>query len=665
MTLSGRCLRYHAITDGNLERGGQDMLTREQRQDLVRVARGQLPADLSIRNARIVDVHTLTVYRASVAVKHGYIALVGEETDAQRVMDAGGCFLAPGLIDAHIHIESSLMTPRRFAEVVVPRGTVGVVAEPHEIVNVTGMAGLRWMLEAGAAAALHVWSSVPSCVPASNFEASGARVVASDVAAALRVPGVLGLAEMMNYPGVLNLDEEVWAILEAARQHREAGRSARMDGHAAGLRGREYQAYVNAGLESDHEAVTELEALERLRAGTWLMVRDGSAARNLAAIAPLLARLKPNRAMLVTDDADAGELLERGHLDRLLRQAVRLGVPAAYAVRAVSLAPCEYWRLPERGAVAVGCVADLVLFCDLEEFAVDWTMIAGRIVARDGVLLEETSTDQMAIGAKSVRLPATWGAADLAVRLPRRRPIIGVKPDQIYTERLEPQRLLVADPNRDLVKIAVVERHRGSGRTGVAFVHGTGLKRGALAQTVAHDHHNIITIGVDDEDMALAAQLLAHLGGGAVAVLDGEVKALLELPIAGLMSDAPAAEIVAAQRELEVAARALGCTLSNPVLSLSFLALTVIPSLKITDQGLFDVDAWRLLDAPKTDPAFQKLEIELALHRPKERRGFPTPPRFVTAERAIFDPLKITLPESIKTNVRRVRNPPDPNRLLN
>ncbi|NJK45678.1 MAG: adenine deaminase [Pleurocapsa sp. SU_196_0] len=291
-------------------------LTREQRQDLVRVARGELTADVSIRNARVVDVHTLTVYRASVAVKHGFVALVGEDTDAVEIVDASGGFLAPGLLDAHIHIESSLMTPRRFAGVVVPRGTVGVVAEPHELVNVMGLSGLHWMLEAGRNTPLHVWASVPSCVPASRFEASNATVTAADLGEALRTEGVLGLAEMMNYPGVLNLDAAVWDILEAAR-------GGRMDGHAAGLRGREYQAYVNAGLESDHEAVTETEAFERLRAGSWLMVRDGSAARNLEAIAPLLTRLKPPRAMLVTDDADAGELLERGHLDRLLREAVR------------------------------------------------------------------------------------------------------------------------------------------------------------------------------------------------------------------------------------------------------------------------------------------------------------------------------------------------------
>jgi adenine deaminase len=598
------------------------MLTREQRQDLVRVARGQLAADVSIRNVRVVDVHTLTVFRASVALKHGFVALVGEDTEALEVVDALGRFLAPGLIDAHIHIESSLLTPRRFAQVVVPRGTVGVVAEPHEIVNVAGLPGLRWMLEAGAATPLRVWGSVPSCVPASRFEASNARVDATDIPEALRLEGVLGLAEMMNYPGVLNLDADVWDILEAAR-------GARMDGHAAGLSGRDYQAYVNAGLESDHEAVSETQAFERLRAGSWLMVRDGSAARNLEALAPLLARLKPPRAMLVTDDADAGELLERGHMDRLLREAVRLGVPAAYAVRAASLAPAEYWRLPNRGAVAPGCVADLVLFDDLERFEVLWTMIAGRVVAREGALLEPLTGTLEPIAANSVRLPDDWDASRLQVRSPRRHPVIGVRPDQIYTDTLEKQRLLLADPSRDFVKIAVVERHRGSGRTGIGFTSGTGLKRGAFAQTVAHDHHNIVALGVNDSDMEVAVRVLAHLGGGAVVVDDGEVKATLELPVGGLMSDAPATEVVAAQRDLEAALRARGCTLPNPMLTLSFMALTVIPSLKITDQGLFDVTHWRLLDAPQMqDSSVSDSSLE--------------------AEHAEVNPLKSPLPTSLK-----------------
>lgn len=631
-------------------------LTRQQRHDLVMVARGELSADLLIQNARVVDVHTLTVYRASVAIKHGFITLVGEDVAATETLDAGGLFLAPGLIDAHIHIESSLMTPRRFAQVVVPRGTVGVIAEPHEIVNVCGIGGLEWMLANGVESPLRVWASVPSCVPASAFEAGNATVTAADIARALEHPQVLGLAEMMNYPGVLGGDAGVWDILETALENAQKT-GKRLDGHAAGLRGREYQAYVAAGLESDHEAVTEREAFERLRAGSWLMVRDGSAARNLEAIASLLSRLKPPRAMLVTDDVDAGELLERGHLDRLLREAVRHGVPPTYAIRAVTLAPAEYWRLPQRGAVAPGCVADLVLFHDLEQFIVAWTMIAGQVVARDGQMLteHEPAASIDAIGLKSVHLPQTWGARDLEVKSPRRRPVIGIRPNQIYTDALPAQRLLVADPHRDLVKIAVIERHKGTGRTGVGFVKGTGLQRGAIAQTIAHDHHNIIAIGVDDADMALAARVLALIGGGAVVVLNGEVKASLELPIGGLMSDAPAHQIVAAQRGLEAAARDLGCTLENPILTLSFLALTVIPSLKITDQGLFDVDQWRLLDALRPVPtnpedALEPTVLEGTLHQ-------------VSA----LDPLKSPLPESLKQTRSASSSPatPDVERLLN
>ncbi len=644
--------------------GKTSALTRQQRHDLVMVARGELKADLLIQHARIVDVHTLTVYRASVAVKHGFIALIGEDVAATETIDAGGMFLAPGLIDAHIHIESSLMTPRRFAQTVVPRGTVGVIAEPHEIVNVCGIGGLEWMLENGAQSPLHVWGSVPSCVPASAFEAGNAVVTAADIARALEHPLVLGLAEMMNYPGVLGGDAGVWDILETALENaRKTGK--RLDGHAAGLHGRDYQAYVAAGLESDHEAVTEREAFERLRAGSWLMVRDGSAARNLEAIAPLLTRLKPPRAMLVTDDADAGELLERGHLDRLLREAVRCGVPAAYAIRAVTLAPSEYWRLPMRGAVAPGCVADLVLFHDLEEFNVAWTMIAGQVVAQDGAMLteHEPAGSSDPIGLHSVHLPATWSAKDLEVKSPKRRPVIGIRPNQLQTDALPAQRLLVADPHRDLVKIAVIERHKGTGRTGVAFVKGTGLQRGAIAQTIAHDHHNIISIGVDDADMELAARVLTLIGGGAVVVLDGEVKASLELPIGGLMSDAPAQEIVAAQRELEAAARDLGCSLENPVLTLSFLALTVIPSLKITDQGLFDVDQWRLLDAAK--PTTTKLEPSVPEDTLEPVLLEPSDPK-QTLELRVVDPLKSPLPESLKTRATS-SNPtlPEVERLLN
>lgn len=561
-----------------------------ERQRLVRVARGLEPADLVIRNARVVDVFTLEIVAADVAICGAWIAGVGVGYRAREIFDAHGAVLAPGLVDAHIHLESAMMTPRRFAEVVLPRGTVGVVAEPHELVNVVGMRGLEWMLQAGRGSGVRVWASVPSCVPASGFEASGAVVGPAEVAQALALPGVLGLAEMMNFPGVLGGDPKVWAILEAARH-------ARRDGHAAGVTGADWTGYAAAGLESDHEAVTPEQALERLRTGTWLMVREGSAARNLKAIAPVLEKYRPTRAMFVSDDVDAAELLEAGHLDRVLREAVRLGIHPVYALRLASLGPAEYWRLPSRGAIAPGYVADLALFDDLRRWNTQAVWVGGKLTVQDGELLERQTTAAPTAGLeRTVRLPANWTVEQLRVKTGKPMPVIGVHPDQIYTDTLEPAAIAQSEPGRDLVKLAVIERHSGAGSTGVGFARGIGLKRGAIGQTVSHDAHNIILAGVNDEDMGVAARELERMGGGAVAVLYGQVLARLELPIAGLVSDAPPLRVVLAQRSLEAAARDLGCTLPHPIMTLSFLALSVIPSLKITDRGLFDVRAFQLVE---------------------------------------------------------------------
>jgi adenine deaminase len=561
-----------------------------EKQRLVRVARGLEPADVVIRGARVLDVFTLEVLDADVAICGAWIAGVGRGYQGQQVIEAHGAFLAPGLVDAHIHLESAMMTPRRFAEAVLPRGTVGVVAEPHEIVNVVGMRGLEWMLEAGRRSGMRVWASAPSCVPASPFESAGAVVGPAEVANALNLPGVVGLAEMMNFPGVLNGDPNVWAILQAAQNHRQ-------DGHAAGLTGVNWTAYAAAGLESDHEAVTPEQALERIRTGTWLMVREGSAARNLAAIAPVLERYRPHRMMFVSDDVDAAELLEAGHLDRILREAVRLGVHPVYAVRSCSLTPAEYWRLPNRGAIVPGHVADLVLFDDLKDFNTQLVMVDGQVRVSDGELISKDTLTPSTTGLEqTVRLPTDWTMGRLALRVDRPMPVIGIHPDQIYTETLESVSVTQADPGRDLVKLAVIERHRGTGRTGVGLARGIGLKRGAMGQTVAHDAHNIILAGVNDEDMALAARELERMGGGAVVVLYGQVLARLSLPIAGLISDSVPLKLVLAQRALEAAARDLGCILPHPIMTLSFMALTVIPSLKITDRGLFDMATFRLLE---------------------------------------------------------------------
>jgi adenine deaminase len=573
-----------------------------ERQRLVRVARGLEAADVVVKNARVVDVMTKTVYRANVAICGSFIAAIGEYLDATTIIDAKGKFLSPGLIDAHVHLESAMMTPRRFAQTAVPRGTVGVVAEPHELVNVMGIKGLTYMLDAGKDTPLHVWASVPSCVPASSFENSGSSVLAGEVKLALKMDGVLGLAEMMNYPGVLNEDSTVWNILEAAKGRRR-------DGHAAGLSGRDLTAYVASGIHSDHEATTELEAFERLRAGLWLMVREGSAARNLAAIAPLLIRTQPHRAMLVSDDVDARELIELGHMDRLLREAVKNGIDPVYAIRLCSLAPAEYWHLEYRGAIAPGYAADLVLFDDLSDFKTEWTMIAGEIVARDGKLTEEHQTPENETPFENtIKLPEHWDISRLAPDEHHILPVMVVHKDQIYTGKLEPENLHEADPDRDLVKLAVIERHHGTGRTGVGFAKGIGLRRGAMAQSILHDAHNIIVAGVDDSDMVIAVRELERIGGGAVIVEDGEIAASIALPIAGLISDAPPQELLKAQSEFETIARVLGCTLPHPIMTLAFLGLTVIPSLKLTDRGLFDVESFTLVEPDIEDKTKQTRE---------------------------------------------------------
>ncbi len=579
--------------------------TTKERKRMVRVAQGLEPADVVIENATIADVLTQELYVGNVAIVGAYIACVTtEKILAHEYINAKQKILTPGFIDAHIHIESSMLSPNRFSEVVVPRGTVGVVAEPHEFVNVVGMRGLTWTLEAANGTPLQVWASVPSCVPASAFELGGSSFETAEIAVALKLPGVLGLAEMMNFPGVLNLDASVWSILDEAKNFRR-------DGHAAGLNGANLQAYAAAGLESDHEATTENEAIERLRAGLWLMVRQGSAARNLVALAPMLTRLQPARAMFVTDDSDAGELIELGHMDRILREAVKLGVPALYALRLATINPCEYWRLPCRGAIAPGYAADLVLLEDLKDFCSVWVMKAGKIVARDGALLDAVPAAPIEpLMQDSVSLPKNWDAKDLRIVATQNQSVvsvIGVLDGQIYTEHRSTtvqiqNGEILADSSTDLVKLAVVQRHKqnhdllNTPHTGVCLAQGIGLKRGAIGITVLHDAHNMLLAGVNDQDMVLAAKELVRIGGGAVVVKAGRVLASLALPIAGLVTDQAPQELLFGQRAFESAARDLGCTLSHPITTLSFLGLSVIPSLKLTTGGLFDVKNFRLLN---------------------------------------------------------------------
>lgn len=556
---------------------------------LLAVARGDEPADLLLADARLVNVLSGEIYRTGIAIAGGRVAGFGAGYQGRRTIDLGERYVCPGFLDAHVHIESSMVPPAEFARAVVPRGVTTVVTDPHEIANVLGLAGIRFMLEDARGAPLDVLVNAPSCVPATDLETSGARLDAADLVELLGEPGVLGLAEVMNFPGVIAGSEEVLAKLRAFR-----GRP--VDGHCPGLSGKALAAYAAAGIGSDHECVTAEEAREKLRAGLAVFIREASNARNLAALLPLVSPANERRFCFCTDDRQPADLLEEGSIDHLVREAIAAGVDPVTAIRLATLNPAEHYGLADRGAVAPGRRADLVVFSDLGAPRAEMVFRQGELVARDGALTTERPRRDFSGQPRTVRLPPRL---DLAIPAPPgatpRVRAIGIVPDQLLTGHLVVEASLrdgfaVADPQRDLLKMAVVERHRGSGAIGLGFVRGLGLRRGALAGTVAHDHHNLVLIGADDDSMRTAARAVAEVGGGQAVALGEEVLALLPLPIAGLMSDRPIEEVRAGAEALLAAARGLGAHLRDPFMAMSFLALEVIPSLKLTDQGLVDVD---------------------------------------------------------------------------
>ncbi|HTW90579.1 MAG TPA: adenine deaminase [bacterium] len=561
---------------------------------LLAVARGDEPADLVLANAQVVNVFTGHIAHANVAVKDGRIAGVGPEyTKALECYDLAGQYVLPGFIDGHIHIESSLLSMREFARLALIHGTTTVVADPHEIANVLGVPGVKYMLQASEGMPLEVLLMAPSCVPSTSMETSGATVSARDTADLLKLPRVIGLAEMMNYPGVAFGDKEVLAKLAAAK---DAGKP--IDGHAPGVVGQLLQAYIAAGVGSDHECIGPHEAMEKLDAGMRVMVREGSAAKNMTGLLPVINDFCLRRCCLVTDDKHPEELLHHGYLDDTLRKAVSQGMSPAAAVQMVTLNPAEYFGLKDKGAVAPGYVADLVVVGELPRFNVRMVLKNGKPVVQDRKLLVKLPEfkDRNVTGTVNIgNLTAKSFAIAVQGELAR---IIRLVPDQIITEKhiLAPtveKGLVVADTERDILKLAVVERHRASGRIGLGLVTGFGLKKGALGTTVAHDSHNIIIVGTNDNDMLKAAKELKRLGGGMVAVAGGKVAASLPLPIAGLMSDRPAEEVAESLSKLLAKAQVWGSRLANPFMALSFLALPVIPELKLTDRGLVDVSQFK------------------------------------------------------------------------
>ncbi len=562
--------------------------------DLLAVARGEAPADLLLRGGQVVDVFTGEVRRADVVIKNGMIAGVGEGYErADSVIDIRGCYVAPGFIEGHIHIESSLLSVSEFVRLCLINGTTTVIADPHELANVLGVSGVEYVIRASRNLPADIYIMVPSCVPATRMETSGARLGVREIERLLKMPEVLGLAELMNYPGVIWGDPGVRAKLAVARR---AGKL--IDGHCPGLIGLLLQAYAGAGIGSDHESVGVQEVREKLRAGMRVFIREGSAARNLASILPVVNDFNLRRFCLVSDDRDLQDLLQEGHLNAVLRRAVNAGMQPVAAIQMVTLNPAEYFRLYDRGAVAPGLRADLVVLESLSDMNVELVVKNGRPVAREGRLLERLPEVRDRKVMNTVRVKRL-ARGDFVIKAEGELcNVIRIVPGQILTEhhvQRAPVRngLVTADPERDLLKIVVIERHQGTGRMGKGLVAGFGLKKGALGTTVAHDSHNMIIVGTNDRDMLIAARTLIRMGGGYVAVADGKVAAALPLPIAGLMSDRPAQEVVSRLKVLLAKVRNWGCRLDNPFMTLSFLSLPVIPELKITDRGLIDVNRFQ------------------------------------------------------------------------
>jgi len=516
-------------------------------------------------------------------------------------VDLRGQHVAPGLIEAHTHIESALLGPGEYARAVAPHGTTTAISDPHEIANVAGLPGLEWMLAAAEGVPVRLMFTLPSCVPASEFESSGAALLPDELLPLASHPRIASVGEVMNYPGVIAGDEKMLGMIALGQPGGATSRGLAVDGHAPGLRGLDLCGYVAAGAQSDHECVAADEALEKVRLGMWLFLREGTM-RNLEALLPVVLEHRPERACFVADDRTCDDLLHQGDLDHIVRLAIAAGLDPVRAIKMASLNPAQYFGFAERGAVAPGYAADLLVVPDLQDFHPTQVYVGGELVAADGQALftppplPRDLTVHVAdtvrlhdFGVERLRLPGASGSAR----------VIGMIPYQIVTDDLVMEvkaadGYLVADPEHDILKLAVVERY-GRGQVGVGLLHGLGLRAGAMASSVAHDAHNIVVAGTNDADMALAVQEIAELQGGLVVTRDGAVVERLALPLGGLVSPQPAPEVAQSEERLERAVVALGVTQPRPFIFLSFLALSVIPKLKLTDSGLLDVAAWRIV----------------------------------------------------------------------
>jgi adenine deaminase len=560
--------------------------------DRIAVARGLKKADLVLKGGRIVNVHSGEMYRADVAVHRGKIAGLGEY-EGKETIDVSNKFVLPGLIDSHLHLESSMLTPAEFARAALPHGTTAVVADPHEIANVLGTRGLDYMLAASEGLPLDFYFMLPSCVPATRLETSGARLAARDLMPFLEHERVLGLAEMMNYPGLLACAPDVLAKLRGFS-------GTIIDGHAPELSGKDLAAYIGTGISSDHECTTADEAKEKVRLGMTVYIREGSAAKDLEALLPAVTPENSRFFCLATDDLQA-EDLRSGSIDQVVRKAVRLGLSPVIAVQMATINPGQHFCLKRKGAVLPGYDADMIVIDDFDAFSVHLVFKNGALVAENGKVLARISVPRHAPPMKTVKIkPMTMEHFRLRAKTDKAR-VIEIVPDRIETRQSvmsisSRNGYVVSDTEHDVLKLLVIERHRATGNVGFGLVKGFGLKSGAIASTVAHDSHNIIVVGTNDEDMFAAVSAIKKLQGGMVAVKKEKVMAALPLPLAGLISDRPAGVVAAQMKDVRRAARQLGAALDEPFSALSFLALPVVPELKLTNKGLVDVKQFTFVE---------------------------------------------------------------------
>jgi len=551
---------------------------------LIAVAKGDSPPDLLLKNARIINTFSGEIEEGDVAICGDTIAGIGDYREAKESLDLHGDYLAPGLIDGHIHIESSMLHPSQYARAVVPRGISALITDLHELSNVCGIEGIKFVANWSPKLPLDILLMAPSCVPATPLETSGARITAADIKQILALPNVIGLGEVMNFPGVVNRDKEVLARIAASR-------GKVIDGHAPGLRGKELNAYIAAGIMSDHECTTYEEGKEKLKRGMYLMIREGSSEKNLDALLPLVNDNTFRKCFFVVDDRSCSDLLHEGDVDAVVRKAISRGLEPVQALQMATINTAEYFRLYDRGAVAPGYLADLITLTDLPGLKVDRVFHKARLVAQGGKCLfpapkappelTDTVHTKKPLTVEKLKLTATG----------KTYPVIEIVPGQIITLK----RLVEVSTEKDILKLVVVERHRATGNVGVGLVKGFGLKRGALASSIAHDSHNIIAVGATDSDILHAIEGIENLGGGLVVSSGGKITASLPLPIAGLLSPEPLETVVAQFEKVEKIAAALGDLPPAPFAILSFLALPVIPELRLTDLGLVDVNEFRLI----------------------------------------------------------------------